>query len=92
MAGNQNIGSLLHKFFKGHSKINFDLFINALIIHYDIDVVSQPNLALFFQMIFEISEHNKNVYINEIILLTDFISIPHILIMLENGIYNAYLV
>ncbi|CDW91064.1 UNKNOWN [Stylonychia lemnae] len=69
MAGNQNIGNLLNSYFKGHNKISFDLFINAIIIHYDIDLVSQPVIAYFFQMIFEISEHNTNIYVNDIILL-----------------------
>eukprot|EP00347_Sterkiella_histriomuscorum_P013217 403365558 len=91
LSSNKTIGIMLDQYFRQNSSISFDLLINALIIQYEIPLNSQESFANILQHIFSISKlKNKlNITVNEIMLFFDFISVPQLLNMIQNGFQSG---
>lgn len=88
MASNKSIGHILSSYFQGHYNLSFDLLMNALIINYDIPQRTQSLLAKILPVILGADLQDSktvNISVQDLIRLTDYISIPQLLIMIENG-------
>ena len=80
LAGNKSLGVLLDSYFSHNFSLSFDLLLSALSLHYDIhSPLLAPALALLFAPA-------KSINVQDLILFTDFISIPQLLAALENGV------
>ena len=73
------IKSILENFFADHFKISFDLLMNSLIVSYSLTESTQFLLSQAIKILLPLDEKG-NIRVLDLILLTDFISIPYLMI------------
>lgn len=79
------IGIMLDNFFQQHTQLDLNLLLNAIGIHYQLQDHSLNLLAKAFQCLLNVDEELNTVSVQDFILFTDFISLPELLLAVENG-------